>query len=140
MRTYLWGAAAAIAMIAASPGAMADMAAAEKWVDEEFQPLSASAIQSAVNGKAPNPALAVAKRMPIRMRLLIDQRNLDDLLIACANSALIVEVRQVRFNPESSTDRKADDESFERTIELYGIIYIYNPVDTVLLGSNSSNT
>ena len=38
MRTYLWGAAAAIAMIAASPGAMADMAAAEKWVDEEFQP------------------------------------------------------------------------------------------------------
>ena len=38
MRRYLLSATAAIAMMAAAPGAMADMAAAEKWINEEFQP------------------------------------------------------------------------------------------------------
>ncbi len=38
MRNSLCCAVAAIAVIAASPSAMADMAAAEKWVDNEFQP------------------------------------------------------------------------------------------------------
>jgi glycerol transport system substrate-binding protein len=38
MRKPLLSAAAAIALIAGAPAAFADMAAAEKWVDEEFQP------------------------------------------------------------------------------------------------------
>ena len=38
MRSSICCAVAAIAVIAASPNAMADMAAAEKWIDEEFQP------------------------------------------------------------------------------------------------------
>ena len=38
MRKHLWCAAAAIAMFAAAPNAKADSAAAEKWIDEEFQP------------------------------------------------------------------------------------------------------
>ena len=38
MRKPLLSAAAAIALIAGAPAAFADMAAAEKWIDEEFQP------------------------------------------------------------------------------------------------------
>ena len=38
MRRHLMSAAAAVAVIASAPAAWADMAAAEKWIDEEFQP------------------------------------------------------------------------------------------------------
>ena len=42
MRKPLMSAAAAIALIAGAPAAFADMAAAEKWIDEEFQPSALS--------------------------------------------------------------------------------------------------
>ena len=42
MRMPLMSAAAAIALIAGAPAAFADMAAAEKWIDEEFQPSAIS--------------------------------------------------------------------------------------------------
>ncbi len=42
MRKPLMSAAAVIAMIAGAPAAFADMAAAEKWIDEEFQPSAIS--------------------------------------------------------------------------------------------------
>ncbi len=42
MRMPLMSAAAAIALIAGAPAAFADMAAAEKWIDEEFQPAAIS--------------------------------------------------------------------------------------------------
>ena len=38
MRTPLMSAAAAIALVAGAPAAFADMAAAEKWINDEFQP------------------------------------------------------------------------------------------------------
>ena len=38
MRRYLLGAVAASAVIAASGAAKADEAAAQKWIDQEFQP------------------------------------------------------------------------------------------------------
>ncbi len=42
MRKPLMSAAAAIAMIAGAPAAFADMAAAEKWINDEFQPSALS--------------------------------------------------------------------------------------------------
>ena len=42
MRRYLMSAGAAIAVIAATPAAFADMAAATKWVGDEFQPSALS--------------------------------------------------------------------------------------------------
>jgi glycerol transport system substrate-binding protein len=42
MRRHLLSAAAAVAIIASAPAAFADMAAAEKWIDEEFQPSALS--------------------------------------------------------------------------------------------------
>ena len=44
-------------------------------------------------------AKAQFKRMPIFLRLKIDQREISRLLVECANSPLPVEVRQLRINP-----------------------------------------
>jgi glycerol transport system substrate-binding protein len=43
MRMTLWSASAAIALVAGAPAAFADMAAAEKWINDEFQPSVLSA-------------------------------------------------------------------------------------------------
>ena len=43
--------------------------------------------------------LAVAKRIPLRMRVSIDQRHINKLLVECANSELTVEIRQLMINP-----------------------------------------
>ncbi len=145
-----------------------------RYVDEKYEPLTAGDLQKVGSSK---PRLAIAKRMPIRMRLIIDQRKLSDLLIECGNSTLIVEVRQVLFNPGAtfegkleqkggektrnremgspiassrSTDERStsnyggsqsnQNNSFERPVELYGIIYIYNPVNNELLGIEESKS
>ena len=145
-----------------------------RYVDEKYEPLTAENLQNAGPSK---PLLDIAKRMPIRMRLVIDQRKLSELLIECGNSTLIVEVRQVLFNPGASFEGKFEQKggersrnqeigsliassslaeasstskyarsqsdqnnSFERPVELYGIIYIYNPVDKELLGIEESQS
>ncbi|MBP61320.1 MAG: hypothetical protein CMJ62_07315 [Planctomycetaceae bacterium] len=145
-----------------------------RYVDEKYEPLMADDLQKVGSSK---PLLAIAKRMPIRMRLIIDQRKLSDLLIECGNSTLIVEVRQVLFNPGATFEGKLEQKggektrgremgpsiassrpadgrstsnyggsqsnqnnSFERPVELYGIIYIYNPVNNELLGIEESQS
>ena len=124
-----------------------------RYVNETFQPLSGAELRSAVNNATSDKlSLAVAKRMPIRLRLIVDQRRIDDLLIACGNSELIVEVRQLRFNPDASgkggpgggrrfMDRveniggnQVGTDDYDSIVEVFGIIYIYNPVDLELLG------
>jgi hypothetical protein len=97
--------------------------------------------------------VTVAKRVPVRMRLEIDQRALFALLTECANAPLTFEVRQCRFNPQelgyggrdagygssfggarnTSAKRLSDYQSFDRTVELFGIVYIFNPVNDALL-------
>lgn len=70
-----------------------------RYVDVNYLPLDPTTLRDAP--KSDNKDLAiysVAKRIPIRMRLFIDQRSLNDLLAECGNSSLPVEVRQVRIN------------------------------------------
>ncbi len=98
------------------------------------------------------------KRMPIVLNLTMDQRQIPKLLVECANSPLPVEVRQLRINPgkgggsgtrttvggqgDSAGPRAsagksgpdAEHASYDVPIELYGIIYIYNPPDPSKLG------
>ena len=152
-----------------------------RYVDEKYEPLAAADLRNAAqNADESKLALAIAKRMPIRLRLFMDQRRIDDLLIACGNSPLVVEVRQIRFNPDAKFDmsggrsgnsmgdgpglggmvmpgmgmgfggdvpmggggmhrrgghnRNEGGETYDTEIELYGIIYIFNPVDEKLLG------
>jgi hypothetical protein len=145
-----------------------------RYVDRNYQPLSADDLRSAAAADdAESAFLAVAKRMPINMRVSIDQRRIPELLVACANSVLTVEIRQLRFAGEEGSSgggaargmaaggpmgaeafgggfggggmrramaRPGADGSLRETltwdvpIEIYGIIYIYNPVDLDKLG------
>jgi hypothetical protein len=82
-------------------GAISTDPAFGRYVDEKYQPLDPAKLRSALTSKSPADALlAVAKRMPVRMRFTIDQRRLNRLLAECGNSRLPVEVRQVRVNRE----------------------------------------
>ncbi len=148
-----------------------------RYVDKDYQPLDAARLRQVMTAESVEPAdayLAVAKRVPVRMRLKIDQTKLNLLLVQCANAALTVEVRQLRINPNDSRasqtsggfggrrgggppqdgsfrmmQRENDpsrrggsrnDESsgdafnYNITVELYGIVYLYNPVDNKILG------
>jgi len=107
-------------------------------------------------------SVTVAKRIPVRIRLQMDQRQVHRLLVECANSPLTFEVRQLRLNPTGIsrtgfgggreaafagegaagglfarsrlTARRLDDyQSFDRVVELFGIIYIFNPVSDAVL-------
>jgi hypothetical protein len=127
--------------------------------------------------------LAVAKRIPVRLRFQLDQRKLNVLLSACGNARLPVEVRQIRVNPDHVTtgpsgggdsgplmpgvpafggegggpgampgvgmrpgmvkgnlvtDATVDPSLID--IELYGIVYIYNPVNKSQLGEAPAGT
>jgi hypothetical protein len=112
------------------------------------------------------PAPAEFKRMPIVMRLFMDQREIAALLVRLANSPLPVEIRQLRMNTkmqgfnnprpvifggkEGAVDiRKGAaammrDKNMEEAIlnpydvgvELHGIIYIFNPPDQTLRGTD----
>ena len=59
-----------------------------RYVDPDGKPLP--------SGSA---ALLQFKRMPIFMSLTMDQREINKLLVECANAPLPVEVRQLRINP-----------------------------------------
>jgi hypothetical protein len=73
-----------------------------RYVDIDYNPLPPKSLRAART--TDDPALAiysVAKRMPVRLRLRMDQRRLNDLLAECGNSSLPIEVRQVRINCEA---------------------------------------
>lgn len=99
------------------------------------------------------------KRMPIYLRLIVDQREIPKLLVQCANSPLPVEVRQLRISPAKQSEgssptgagivgggagrnvgRGASAKSGEASdvydvpVEMHGIIYIYNKPDLAKTG------
>jgi hypothetical protein len=96
------------------------------------------------------------KRMPISMKLRMDQREIATLLTECANSPLPVEVRQLRINPaggggnagapqssgagryggkdDAASAGPNEHMSHDVPVELCGIIYMYNPPDPAKLG------
>lgn len=72
-----------------------------RYVDLDYKPIPAETLRTAIASEErdPNNAfLVVAKRIPIRLGLTIDQRRLNRFITACGNAPLMVEVRQVRFN------------------------------------------
>lgn len=86
------------------------------------------------------------RRLPIRMRLMMDQRYLSQLLVECADAALPVEVKQVRVNPDASgtgfggsqysstrsSFRGVEDMGSDANladVEIRGVVYIYNEPD-----------
>ncbi|MEX2176168.1 MAG: hypothetical protein WD872_17535 [Pirellulaceae bacterium] len=74
-----------------------------RYVDEKYAPLDPQRLRDALTSKdATEALLAVAKRMPVRLRFHIDQRKINKLLAECGNSKLPLEVRQVRINREAA--------------------------------------
>ncbi len=65
---------------------------AHRYLDAEGQPYP---------GDAENFGIEY-RQLPIRMKLMMDQRWLPQLLVECANAALPIEVNQLRVNPEQS--------------------------------------
>jgi len=142
-----------------------------RYVDTKYQPIPAEDLRSARESTDPELAyLAVAKRMPVRMRVRINQLAIPRFLSACANADLTVEVRQMRMNRSSGQDGSGgggggggggilgggqpgaspfgategmgaiagggmggassqDLFPWDVDVEIYGIVYIYNPVD-----------
>jgi hypothetical protein len=90
------------------------------------------------------------KRLPVRMRLWMDQRWLPQLITECANAPLQVEVQEVRINPAetgsgggysrggdmqygpasgamAAVEMAPDLEPNMKTVVIQGIVYIFNP-------------
>ena len=168
-----------------------------RYVDRQYQPLKAARLRAALNpnNKVLDDAyLAVAKRYPTRIRLKMDLRRLPDLLTACGNAPLTIEVRQVGVNSHASRSggsggaggagggmeammggggmgggmggdmeggmggggegggstemsgmmggsggfsgfqASVDEFPYQETVEIYAIVYLFNPPDTSKLG------
>lgn len=161
--------------------------AENRYVNTAYEPISASDLRSAMESPSPeNAFLNVAKRLPVKLTLKMDQRKLPQLLTACGNARLMVEVRQVRLNTSGggggaasggmgmdmggmgagmemggmgtgmgfgdlgmggsgmtggpTAGGRADDFPFDLPIEVYGVIYIYNPPDLEKLGVEEVTT
>ena len=72
-----------------------------RYVDKNFKPISATQVQEVLKGKSfpeENLELLVAKRVPVRIALKMDERKIDDFIAACANSPFAFEIWQVRVN------------------------------------------
>jgi hypothetical protein len=104
-----------------------------RYVDEKGMPLAEGAV-----------AAPEFKRMPVVMRLIMDQREIQHLLVECANSPLPVEVRQLHVHTRKGgagqkagaqqNNSEKDMSSYEMTVEVEGLIYIFNPPDPTKLG------
>ena len=143
-----------------------------RYVNKDYEPLSGQEVRADF---ASEPYLAVAKRIPVRMRFMMDQRQINRLLVECSNSPLTVEIRQIRLNrppaeggtsarPATTSSRFGQNKSyggsnvggltptqlavmsgadndpevadfpFDRPVEIFGIVYIFNPVNDEQLG------
>ncbi len=145
-----------------------------RYVDSNFKPVPAAKLRSAMKSSNPEDAFfAVAKRVPIKFRVKMDQAKHAKLLAECGNGNLMIEVKQVRINaadggggisigggmagvlgggmgmddPGGGADSSGDSGmSFgagptasqasqpDPPIEIYGIVYLFNPVDFSKLG------
>ena len=134
------------------------------YVDTKFEPIASEEVLKVVKGiELPEShlELIIAKRLPVRIGLRMDERKISDFMAACVNSPFSFEIQQVRINrhtpggevialgggPARSTGSKKDfaSQSFDdvsrvetRTnydvnVEFFGIIKIYNPVRADLI-------
>jgi hypothetical protein len=113
------------------------------------------------NGNPLGPGVAATeqfKRLPVYLNLEMNQNEITKLLTNCANYPLPVEVKQLRINPdlESKQSSKANMPKgasnepinlsptargpLDVTVEIHGIIYIFNPPDRAKLGQPDGAT
>ena len=155
-----------------------------RYLNVSNEPIAAATLRNALESDSPNDAsLAVAKRVPVMMKLNMNQTAVHELVAMCGSADLMVEVHQVRVLPQATAGGGmggmggmeggmddgegemdmggmggmgdmggmggmgygggggfpgggADDSEFplDMSVEIYGIIYIYNPPDPAKLG------
>ena len=135
------------------------------YVDTKFEPISSEEVLKVVEGKElseNNLELLIAKRLPVRIGLKMDERKIPDFMAACVNSPFSFEIQQVRinrhkaggelielgtgetsidlYNGDASATSVFDDVSqvetrvnYDVNVEFFGIIKIYNPVRADLI-------
>lgn len=78
-----------------------------RYVDRDFSPITGEDLRTKITSEEPEDAyFAVAKRVPVRMRLSVDPLRIPVFLANCGNEGMMLEVRQVRIgdtNPASAT-------------------------------------
>lgn len=77
----------------------------EMYVDTNFEPISSEQVLEVVNGEAlseTNLELLIAKRLPVRIGLKMDERKIPDFMAACIDSPFSFEIQQVRINRHKS--------------------------------------
>ena len=117
----------------------ADDPAEKRYVDHLFEPIPRLTLKG-----PPNLTFTVMKRLPIKLRLVVDQTRIDELLINLADSALPIEVRQLDINPQtqgSAASKPAMGAQRQRfnasrcPLELTMVAYIFNPVSQEILAA-----
>ena len=138
----------------------------EMYVDTKFEVISSEEVLKVVKGETlpeTNLELLIAKRLPVRIALKMDERKIPDFMAASGNSDFSFEIQQVRINRHApggevialgggkangsaydADSRKAaakfDEVSQVETrvnynvnVEFFGIVKIYNPVRADLI-------
>jgi hypothetical protein len=77
-----------------------------RYVNEDYYPVSFDVIAKGVtaNTLTKEASLTVAKRVPVRVAVVMNEKRIGEFLAACANSALAFEVRLVRINRHTPGD------------------------------------
>ena len=78
-----------------------------RYVDAELKPIEAETVRKVVTEETipgENLELLVAKRVPVRLAVRMDEREIPRFLAACSNSPFAFEVWQVRINKHSSDE------------------------------------
>ncbi len=84
-----------------------------RYVDRDYRQLNKSEIVNVLtSNKLSNRSyLAVAKRIPVRVGVRMDERKINDFIAAASNSPFTFEIRQVRINrhvANAGVTRKSD--------------------------------
>ncbi|MEM7785311.1 MAG: hypothetical protein AAF939_17390 [Planctomycetota bacterium] len=73
----------------------------QRYVDMNLNQIPAATIKGIVNGTdlpTSNLELLVAKRVPVRIAVRMDETKIGEFMAACANSDFAFEIQQVRWN------------------------------------------
>jgi hypothetical protein len=72
-----------------------------RYVDVNYRPLPATLVREVLTAtELPEEQLEliVAKRVPVRIALRMDERKIPEFMAACANSPFAIEINQIRIN------------------------------------------
>ncbi len=154
----------------------------DRYVDVLMKPMKGAVLREKMKSTTPDDApYAVAKRIPIRFRVKMDQSKIPTIVSLCGNGLIMIEVKQVRVNsgdspltldlasvatggedgeggipqtagfqaPSASIGGPAavsedgssdsvgvmnDDAPVDAPVEIFGIVYLFNPPDKQKLG------